>query len=443
MDKLDHLPVVRAHYEELPYPARNPLDETKRMKTTFYDCLDRINYYCYSGKKDFFLGARVLVAGGGTGDALIFIAEQLRDTNSEIVYLDFSKACMKIARERAKIRGLKNITWIHDSILNIPSLNLGAFDYINCMGVLHHLEDPNAGLSALKSVLSDDGVMTIMVYAQYGRTAVYQIQALMRIINQHESDMHAEIDNCRKVLDALPSDHWYKLSKSTHEVSDTEIYDLFLHSQDRSYTVSESYDFIESAGLKLAHLFSDSENGDNDLINPGLYIKDTELLTSIRKLELRQQQAIAEIIHGRITQHTFYVANKVHPLPSPENLEYIPSLVMGWPKATYNSLSQLVSSSNDYVNLEVLTAKGSTGFPKTPNIESFFRYMNGEKTLKGIYDAIISSALLMGGGQLSYESLGKEFKDMFSVMTVQNILLLRHQSVPAYRTSEEIQARMK
>ena len=65
MDKLDHLPKVREQYEELPYPVRNPLDEIKCLRTVYYDCLDRINHYGYSGKKDFSLGTRVLVAGGG------------------------------------------------------------------------------------------------------------------------------------------------------------------------------------------------------------------------------------------------------------------------------------------------------------------------------------------------------------------------------------------
>ena len=77
MDKIDHLPDVRNQYEELPYPARNPLDELKRLQTIYYDCLDRINHHCYTGKKDFLIGSRVLVVAGGTGDSTLFLAEQL------------------------------------------------------------------------------------------------------------------------------------------------------------------------------------------------------------------------------------------------------------------------------------------------------------------------------------------------------------------------------
>ena len=42
--------------------------------------------------------------------------------------------------------------------------------------------------------------MSIMVYAKYGRTAVYQIQELMRWINRSEKDMHVKVKNCEKIL---------------------------------------------------------------------------------------------------------------------------------------------------------------------------------------------------------------------------------------------------
>ena len=68
---------------------------------------------------------------------------------------------------RAKMQGLNNITWHHNTIENIPNMNLGKFDLIKCSGVLHHLADPEAGLKILSQSLSDKGGMDIMVYARY------------------------------------------------------------------------------------------------------------------------------------------------------------------------------------------------------------------------------------------------------------------------------------
>ena len=205
-----YLPQVREQYEDLPYPPRDPRDEKNRLMKTWLDDLAMINHYCYAGRQSFRDQYRVLVAGGGTGDGTLFLAEQLRHTDAAIVHLDLSQASIDIARQRAQARGLSNITWIHDSMLALPELGLGKFDYVNCSGVLHHLQDPDAGLCALLAVLKDTGAMGIMVYGQYGRTGVYQMQSLMRLVNQGVADATNKIRNTREVLASLPASNWFR-----------------------------------------------------------------------------------------------------------------------------------------------------------------------------------------------------------------------------------------
>ena len=74
----DTLLQVRRQYEALPYPARNPADEQKRLVQTWLDDLPMVNHYGFAGRQSFGPGFRVLVAGGGTGDATIYLAEQLK-----------------------------------------------------------------------------------------------------------------------------------------------------------------------------------------------------------------------------------------------------------------------------------------------------------------------------------------------------------------------------
>src|SRR5262245_18572764 len=179
---------VRSQYEHLPYPHRDPENERRELRRTWLDDLPMIAHYGYGGAQPFQQGFRVLVAGGGTGDGTIFLAEQVRNTDAEVVHLDLSSARRTLAQKRAEIRGLKNIRWMHESLLDLPRLGLRTFDYINCVGVLHHLDDPDAGLKALLGVLKDDGVLGLMVYALYGRTGVYQMQSLMRLVNESEPD---------------------------------------------------------------------------------------------------------------------------------------------------------------------------------------------------------------------------------------------------------------
>ena len=64
----------------------------------------------------------MLVVGGGTGSALLYLAEQLRHSDAQLVYLDFSARSLGIARQRAKLQRLKNIRWVHNSLENMGSV---------------------------------------------------------------------------------------------------------------------------------------------------------------------------------------------------------------------------------------------------------------------------------------------------------------------------------
>ena len=64
----------------------------------------------------------MLVVGGGTGSALLYLAEQLRHSDAQLVYLDFSARSLEIARQRAKFRRLKNIRWVHNNLENMGSV---------------------------------------------------------------------------------------------------------------------------------------------------------------------------------------------------------------------------------------------------------------------------------------------------------------------------------
>ena len=54
---------------------------------------------------------------------------------------------------------------VRGSLLELSSLELGRFDYVNCVGVTHHLPDPAAALRGLaKHALSPRGGLGLMVY---------------------------------------------------------------------------------------------------------------------------------------------------------------------------------------------------------------------------------------------------------------------------------------
>lgn len=440
----NYLKAVREQYENYPYPPVNPDDERVRFYGSVIELFDRLNYYCYGGKKNFSHGFRTLVAGGGTGDAVITLAEQLRDTNAEVVYVDMSEASMKVAQARAKIRGLTNITWIRDSLLNIPHHHLGRFDYINCSGVLHHLADPDLGLSILSDALKEDGAMGLMLYAPYGRMAVYQMQDALRRINANEPNLQKQVDNAKAILSHLPMSNWLYNSPQSilAEIAagDNAIYDLLLHTQDRAYSIPELYDFTDRAHLQIVRLFSDEHMYGDLLYNPHPYIKNLELREKVGALPLREQQAIAELLNGKIMKHTFYAVKQVIASPSPDDMDMIPLFGFDIYSEQKNML-ELIAQDNPIVEFHQTSTGVKIQLPKSPHLAAILERIDGVRSLREIFRDIMQSP---SSNKLkpNFQTLGSEFALLFSLLNSYNWMFLRAPGSAPVLYSDTFQARI-
>lgn len=304
---------VKQQYEALPYPPRNPADEAHRLVRTAGDDLTELNHHCFQGKRDFRRGFRCLVAGGGTGDSAIFLAEQLRDFDAEVVYVDLSEASRQVAEQRARVRGLANIRWVTASLLDLPRLGLGTFDYINCSGVLHHLPEPKDGLASLADVLREGGALYLMLYGRYGRRGVYELQEVLRALLPADLPWHEKIRATRALLAQLPATNYFERNRSRFEAEispqaygDAGLYDLLLHSQDRSYDVDAIYDLLGAAGLLLVGFTGPQKR----MYRPEWLLRDMSALPSFAHLGPQQRYAVAERLSGDITKHAFYASRR-------------------------------------------------------------------------------------------------------------------------------------
>jgi len=296
---------VRDQYERYPYPARDPRDEAKRLITGSPSNLLEVNHYLFRGRRDFSKPFRALFAGGGTGDGTIMLAQQLADTGcpAELHYLDLSESARETAEARAEARGLTNISFHSGSLLDLTALGLGTFDYIDCCGVLHHLEDPAAGLKALAAGLTDDGGMGIMVYGTYGRRGVYETQTMLRDLGA-DKPLDERIQIARRLLKALPVSNWLKRNPfvGDHHRSDAELVDLLLHSQDRAFTVPELIALVSETDLKPAAFIEPAR------YDPGTYLSDGLLKKQLSALDPLEQAAFAERLAGNLKRHILYLS---------------------------------------------------------------------------------------------------------------------------------------
>jgi SAM-dependent methyltransferase len=433
---------VRAQYEEYPYPARVPEDERTNFIVRTFARLDSVSQHCYGGRQDF-RRFRVLAAGGGTGDSTIFWGEQLRGRGAcEVVYLDLSSASMSIARRRAEIRRLDNIRWVNDSLLNLPGLGLGQFDFVDCTGVLHHLEDPQAGLDALVSVLAPGGAMNLAVYAPYGRTTVYQVQELMRLVNAPEEGSSRRVSNTRTVLESLPPYHWVNVAGKAglpvgDVTSDAAVFDTFLHARDRAYTITQVHELLDRSGLELA-----GEPGtyyEQMHYLPETFVRDPALRERLAHYPLRRRQAIAEVMSGRLSMHELYAvrAGEGERGARVTDTKLVPweGMDVGVPLALIADYAE--QQAGDFTfRLPELPGK-PLRIQKTRLTPSFLRLIDGQRSI-----AELCAAVKAAVPDASDAELTSAFAAFFTNLNRGHALFLRHPDNPAFLQLSEMQARV-
>lgn len=286
---------IEDHYDTYPYPARDPADEDKRLVVGSPSHPVEMDHVLWGGRRDWSQPLRVLIAGGGSGDGTVQLAQMLTSAGRpyEITYLDLSKGARAVAEARVARRGLSGVTFHTASLLDAPEF--GTFDYIDCCGVLHHLPDPDAGFAALARACAQGGGMGMMVYAPYGRSGVYPLQEAFGAVLDGLPPTE-RLARAREIFARVPDGHPFKRNTQVvdHEAGDAGFYDLLLHGQDRAYSVAELLDAFDRTGWQFA-----------SFCQPGLY-QPERIVGAPVDLPVREAMAVAEKLRGTIKVHVAY-----------------------------------------------------------------------------------------------------------------------------------------
>lgn len=154
---------VRAMYEANPYPRWLRLRRTEQI-----DIRAEIQRRYLPGETlpAFVSPLRVLMPGAGTGQHPLLVASNYRDVTVDGI--DLSRNSLGYAIAMAARHGVANARFAQADILALPSLGSN-WGHIECVGVLHHLGDPKAGLDALSRVLVPGGLMRLGLYGEHAR----------------------------------------------------------------------------------------------------------------------------------------------------------------------------------------------------------------------------------------------------------------------------------
>ena len=286
---------VRAFYERHPYPP--PVDSLEKYRRLGQDRLKRrADYHRFWPARPFREDQSILIAGCGTSQAA---KHALRWPAAQVTGIDFSATSVRCTEELKRQYNLNNLRVFQLPIERVSDLDM-SFDQIICTGVLHHLAEPDAGLSALHGVLNPDGgAMHLMVYAPYGRTGIYMLQEFCRRIGIGASD--GEIRDLIEALEALPPGHPLQslLREAPDFRNESALADALLHPQDRAYSVPQLFDFIEKAGLTFGRWLKQAPYTPRC----GVVAKLPQA-SRLAQLSPAEQYAAVELFRGTMVRHS-------------------------------------------------------------------------------------------------------------------------------------------
>ncbi len=298
-------PVVGAFYDRFPYPG-DPLQDGPPPGYNWRWCVDSAWAFVSGCLPPLAPGGtrpwRILDAGCGTGVSTDYLCH-LNPTAS-VLAVDISAGALELARERTRRSGalqqVRQLRIEQRSLLDLAGEE--PFDYINSVGVLHHLDQPEQGLRALADRLRPGGLLHLFLYAKGGRWEIHRTQrSLMRLgvgSGVEGLQLGRQLFQTLPETNRLRRHHEQRWALDTH--ADVNFADMYLHPQETSYDIAGLMAFVASAELQFVG-FS----------NPGVWdparLLDGALLERARALPERECWALIEDLDPDISHFEFFL----------------------------------------------------------------------------------------------------------------------------------------
>ena len=198
--------------------------------------------------KEFFKGKLVLDAGCGAGRHAFFAARY----GARVIAVDSSPGA--VAAAARNLRGLRART-LRADICGLPDSWKGRFDCVLCIGVLHHLPDPQAAFLKLVALLKPGGTISVWVYGKKDNLlATHLYEPLRRVTTKlpHEALYPLALIPAILLEAAnrlrLPLFEYY--AHFPFKTKWNDAFDVFSAPYARYYTIEEVRAWFERAGLE-------------------------------------------------------------------------------------------------------------------------------------------------------------------------------------------------
>lgn len=256
---------VKEHYQNHPYP-RYPLLASVRRCDTYALNLEAL-WARFNGTLPTPKAKRILIAGCGTFAPYPWA---VANPDVPITALDLSERGLRRARWHCILHGRRNVVYRCGDLSYKDAVD-GEFGLIDSLGVLHHLEDPLAGLKSLESRLLPGGILRIMAYSRYARREEEAIRRAFRLLGIDS------LRNARRLMGKAETGSRLAnyLASSDEATSGSGLADALLHPYAHSYRIDELLAMIAQTGLQL-RMFAHRDAGE-------VPIEEVERLRTLEK----------------------------------------------------------------------------------------------------------------------------------------------------------------
>ncbi|MFW6264005.1 MAG: class I SAM-dependent methyltransferase, partial [Cyanobacteriota bacterium] len=308
-------------------------------------------YNFCTGQKPKTQKIRILDAGCGTGVGTEYLVHL--NPEAEVTGIDLSEKALGIAKERCQRSGANQVQFYQLNLEQASSLP-GEFDLINCVGVLHHMPNPIAGIQALAPKLAPGGLMHIFVYAELGRWEIQLMQKAIALLQGNKRGDYTDgVKVGREVFATLPEDNRLvqreKERWSLENHRDECFADMYVHPQEIDYNIDTLFELIDASGLEFIG-FSNPQSWQLDR----LLGNSPELMERAQGLSDRERYRLIELLDPQsVTHYEFFLGRS--PLPKADwsedeaLLSAIPErhpCIEGWPsRCVFNYDYQIVNLS--------------------------------------------------------------------------------------------------
>ncbi len=303
MDTDNITAAVKSLYDTYPFPPEPLLDEPPPGYNWRWNWLSAYNF-C-TGRKPDRKDIRILDAGCGTGVGTEYLVHL--NPLAKVTGIDISSGTLQVAQERCRRSKADRVEFKQLSLYDVGQLP-GEFDLINCVGVLHHLEDPLRAIQNLALKLAPGGLLHVFVYGELGRWEIRLMQRAIALIQGNQKgDYKDGVNVGRKIFASLPANN--RLLKREKERwalenhRDESFADMYVHPQEIDYNIHSLQELIDASGLEFMG-FSNPQFWQLER----LLGQDAELLDRTKHLDLWEVYRLIELLDPEVTHYEFFLS---------------------------------------------------------------------------------------------------------------------------------------